>query len=373
MTARGARFARLHQAVSGNPLTRIPLLPFALLWQVLAAVRRWLYDHGLCRKRRLERPIIGVGNLAVGGAGKTPFVAFLGQYLLNHGVAVGIVSRGYGRESRGFVAVRKGGEGIKVGESLGGDEPLMLARTLPKATVLVDEDRAAGAAKAIAAFGCEAVILDDAYQYLAVAKDLEILLIDARRRPGPTLPAGIYREGIGGAHAADLIVFTKCRGEDFREVWKAALAEVGVRAPFVEAAYAPAYLRLLNQSERLSLKNLVGAKVLALAAVADFEGFAADLAEAGAVVARRRPFPDHHRFDHAELADAEGTALVAGCDFLITTAKDEARLEGWRPRVLTYVLEQQVEVLSGFEVLNQHLDRIVSGAQTESDRGRQKG
>jgi len=371
MTARGARFARMHEFISGNPITRLPLLPFALVWEGIAAARRWLYGRGLCRVRRLDRPVVGVGNLAVGGAGKTPFVAFLGQYLLNHGVKVGVVSRGYGRESRGLVVVRKAGEGIKVGESLGGDEPLMLARALPQATILVNEDRAAGGAKAINDFGCEAVVLDDAFQYLEIVKDLNILLIDVRRRPGPTLPAGIYREGIGAAGDADLIVFTKCRAGDYREFWKTALASAGVRAPLVEAAYAPAYLRMLNQPERLALKNLVGAKVLALAAVADFEGFAADLTEAGAVVARRRPFPDHHRFDHAELADAEGTALVAGCDFLITTAKDEARLEGWRPRVLTYVLEQQVEILSGFDTFNECLDRIVAAAiRTEPARGR---
>jgi tetraacyldisaccharide 4'-kinase len=279
-----------------------------------------------------------------------------------------VVSRGYGRESRGPVLVRKAGDGIKVGESQGGDEPLMLARALPNATVLVNDDRAVGGAQAVATLGAEAVILDDAFQYMKVVKDLDVLLIDARTPPGPTLPAGIYREGVGAARAADLIVFTKCRHGDYRERWKKALSLAHVGAPSVEAAYAPAYLRLLNQPERLALKNLVGAKVLALAAIADFEGFAADLTEAGAVVARRRPFPDHHRFGHAELADAEGTALVAGCDFIVTTAKDEARLEGWRPRVLTYVLEQQVEILNGFEILNQYLDRVVTAATTEAGR-----
>ncbi len=102
---------------------------------------------------------------------------------------------------------------------------------------------------------------------------------------------------------------------------------------------------------------------LAFAGIADFEGFARDVAEVGAVVARRRPFPDHHRYNHAELADAEGTAMVAGCDCLVTTAKDEVRLEGWRPAMLTYVLELAVDVLAGYDELNAALDRVLAAGK----------
>lgn len=352
--------ARYHRALAGNIVGRLALFPFALLWQGAAAARRWLYGRGLLRVERLPCPVVAVGNLALGGAGKTPFVIFLAQYFVNRGVSVALVSRGYGRAGRGAVAVRRPGETVKVGESAAGDEALMAARALPQAGVWVDERRVVAARRAVAEDGAQLVILDDAFQFLDVKKDLNLVLIDARRPPGPTFPAGYYREGASAVRAADLVVFTKCRDGDRREQWRRVFRRLGVTPAEVEARFAPAYLRPLNRADRLNLNALEGAKVLAFAGIADFDGFARDLAEAGAVVARRRPFPDHHRFTHAELADAEGTALVAGCDFLVTTAKDEARLEAWRPAVTTYVLEQSVEIIAGDELLNDSLDRIIS-------------
>jgi tetraacyldisaccharide 4'-kinase len=367
--ARAPAFYETHRALTHNALARLLLMPLAWLWRIVVAARRFLYRTNVFRVHRLSRPVVGVGNLALGGAGKTPFVIFLAQYLINHGAGVAIVGRGYGRDTKGRVVVRRGGDIIKVGEGTAGDEALMMARRLPQATVIVDEDRAAAAEWAVKTFGAQMVILDDAFQKLDIKKDLNFLLLDAGKPPGPVFPAGYYRESAAAAAQADLIVFTKCREGDYRDRWRKLLAGLRVAAPQVEVRFAPAFLRPLNRDERISLNQLEGAKVLAFAGIADFDYFAEDIAEAGAVVARRRPFPDHHRFTHADLADAEGTALVAGCDFLITTAKDEARLEGWRPAVLTYVLEQSVEIISNFDVLNDFLDRIISSLRVRGNPG----
>ena len=363
MMADAPAFYEAHRRLTGNVLGRILLTPFSWLWEGFGRIRRFLYRKNIYNVRRLSRPVIGVGNLAMGGAGKTPFVIFLAQYLLNHGANVAVVSRGYGRDSTGQVVVRSPGDVVKVGESRVGDEALMIARALPRATMIVDEDRFAAAELAADAFDADVILLDDAFQELSIKKDLNVLLLDARRPPGPTFPAGYYRENVSAARAADLVIFTKCRERDERSRWRTRLRRAGASAPQVEVQFSPAYLRPLNRDERMSLAELEGAKVLAFAGIADFEHFAEDLAEAGAVVARRRPFPDHHRFTHGELADAEGTALVAGCDFLVTTAKDEARLEGWRPSVLTYVLEQSVEIVSGFDVLNDILDKVIKSVE----------
>jgi tetraacyldisaccharide 4'-kinase len=360
-------FYRPHRELTGNALARLALTPFSWVWGGVAAARRWLYEKNVCRVHRLPRPVIGVGNLALGGAGKTPFTIFLAQYIINHGVNVAIVSRGYGRDSREQVVVRGPGDVVRVGESRVGDEALMTARALPRAIVIVDEDRFAAAELAADVFGAEIILLDDAFQHFGIKKDLNFLLLDARRPPGPAFPAGYYREGVAAARAADLVVFTKCGERDERDRWRRRLRRAGVAVPQVEVQFSPAYLRPLNRDERISLGALEGAKVLAFAGIADFEHFAEDLAELGAVVARRRPFADHHRFTHGELADAEGTALVAGCDFLVTTAKDEARLEGWRPSVLTYVLEQSVEILAGFDALNDFLDRIIKSVKLRKE------
>ncbi|MGD8718928.1 MAG: tetraacyldisaccharide 4'-kinase [Candidatus Zixiibacteriota bacterium] len=367
--ARAPAFYRAHRAIAGNFLLRLLFMPLSWVWQGVGAFKRYLYRKHVFGAARLSRPVIGVGNLAMGGAGKTPFVIFLGQYLINYGVHVAVVSRGYGRETSGRVVVRRAGNVLQMGESRVGDEALMTARALPQATVIVDEDRAAAAEDAVDEMGAQIILLDDAFQHLKIKKDLNVLLVDARRPPGPVFPAGYYREGLAATRDADLVVFTKCREGDHRERWRRALRHAGSRAPHVEVQFSPAYLRPLNKDERMALANLEGAKVLAFGGIADFDHFAEDLAESGAVVARRRPFPDHHRFTHGELADAEGTALVAGCDFLVTTAKDEARLEGWRPSVLTYVLEQSVEIISGFDVLNDFLDRIISSVQLRGNAG----
>jgi tetraacyldisaccharide 4'-kinase len=365
--AGGPALYAAHRRVTGNVLGRVILAPFSWVWEGVAAARRFLYRKNIYNVRRLSRPVIGVGNLALGGAGKTPFVIFLAQYLLNHGVNVAVVSRGYGRDSKGQVVVRSPGDVVKVGESRVGDEALMVARALPRAAVIVDEDRSAAAELAVEAFGADIILLDDAFQDLTIKKDLNVLLLDARRPPGPVFPAGYYRESVAAARAADLVVFTKCRERDERSRWRNRLRRAAVSAPQVEVQFSPAYLRPLNRDERMPLAELEGAKVLAFAGIADFEHFAEDLAEAGAVVARRRPFPDHHRFTHGDLADAEGTALVAGCDFLVTTAKDEARLQAWRPSVHTYVLEQSVEIVSGFDVLNDFLDKIIKSVGFRRD------
>lgn len=365
MSGRGSELERFRRALASNFLTVIPLLPLAGLWAVATRARRWFYTQGLFKSVRVNRPVVSVGNLAAGGAGKTPFVIFLAQYLINRGARVAVLSRGYGRDTRHRVVVRRPGEPVRAGESVAGDEPLMIAGALPGAAVVVDDDRSKAAKYAVDELGAEILLLDDGFQYLKLHKDLDLVLIDARRPPGLTIPAGIYRETTRALAHADLIVFTKCKATDYRDVWRRQLQYVGVRAPQVEVALVPAYLRPLNGTERLNLSVLEGAKVLAFAGIADFAAFVDDLRSLGAVVARQRPFTDHHRFTFSELADAEGTALVAGCDFLITTAKDEARLTTWRPAVQTYVLEQSVEVLSGYEVLNALLDDLIK----RKDRG----
>lgn len=300
--------------------------PISALYGRVARLRRSWYARRPHAQHRLQRPVISVGNLAVGGSGKTPVVAALARLLLDVGETPSILSRGYARRGSDGVVVVSDGREVGATVEQAGDEPTMLASLLPGVPVVVSADRYHAGALAERQFGCTVHLLDDGFQHLPLARDVDLLLV----RPGDlddrVLPTGRLREPHDAAAAADAVLVSGTPDEA-EEV----AAALGVRAMFTIAPrFAPA--RWLSESPDGSA-GPAGGRVVAVAGIARPERFFDALRALGWDVAREMAFPDHHWFtaaDHDRIATA---VRELHADGVMTTEKDAVRINDSRPHL----------------------------------------
>ncbi len=287
----------------------------------LASLRVAAYRRGLLPRARLSGPVVSVGNLGVGGSGKTPVVLRVAEILRDAGEPVAILSRGYGGSFRGEALVVSDGSRVLAGASEAGDEPVMLARALPGVVVAVGPRRD-GVGRAVEArFGRRVHVLDDGFQHLRLERDLDLVCLDVRDLDDRPLPAGRLRERPSALDRADLVLLTRLEAASEAEL--AALeARLGAG-------------RTLRVGRRVTgWRALDGrpapapARAFLLAAIARPERFENDAAQSGAVVLGRAFFRDHHLFRPEELAAVATQARAVGADAIATTAKDAVRLEG---------------------------------------------
>ena len=327
---------------AGARAARAALAPLGWLYAGLATARGALYERGALATHGLALPAVSVGNLTVGGTGKTPVAAEIVRRLAAAGARPAVVLRGYGA-----------------------DEPLVHARLNPGIVVVADPDRVAAVREA-AARGADIAVLDDAFQHRRAHRDADIVLVSADRwvrDPRHTLPAGPWREPLGGLRRAALAVITrKAADDDAVEAAVRGCASAAPAVPIAVAHLAPGALQRLDDAAETPLEALRGQRVLAIAAIGDPSAFHAQLARAGAFVIPRT-FADHHAFTADEarsLADAARAADLAVC-----TLKDAVKLDPLWPRVdrgLWYV-SQSVHVERGEDAL-QHVVAHVLGTRT---------
>ena len=322
-----------------------------------ARVRRILSSAGLLPVSRLPRPVVSVGNLVMGGAGKTPHVIHLARWLTGKGRRVGVLSRGYGRKSRGVRWVSDG-EGPIVTAAEGGDEPVLIARSLPGIPVVVGESRAAAGRELQSRVRVDVFLLDDGFQHLSLSRDVDLLLVECGSGLGNrwTAPLGPLREPPSHARFADALVITKCPD-----------AESGARTarsvPFPPGR-PKAFSRLspggiVGRDGLPSMDAAAGDAVFAFSGLARNAQFRDTLSAAGFRVERFLPFPDHHAYGRGDL---DRIAREAGGLPAITTEKDLARLPGDVPFSVA-ALRVEVEYLSGWEEISRMmLDRLEGGS-----------
>ena len=298
-----------------------PLLSAAsLAYSGIVRLRNRTYDRPSAVKRA-SIPVISVGNLTVGGTGKTPLVAWLALRLHELGRQPAIVSRGYGgRAGRGPLIVSDG-SGPRSPVVDCGDEPYLLARSLSGTIVVVGSDRPAGAAAA-AARGADVVILDDGFQHRRLFRDLDIVLLDgdAPFGNGRLLPGGPLREPLGALGRADVVLVTRrAAGESLGEV-EAAVRRHNPRAPILRAGH-----RGVGFIEASGLAAAPPSRAAAFCGIGNPTRFRRDLEATGIEVVDFRTYRDHHRYTLADIASLERLAEAHGCD-LITTEKDLVRI-----------------------------------------------
>jgi tetraacyldisaccharide 4'-kinase len=339
-----------------------PLLAAEAGFRGAVAARGALYRAGILRPERVDAPVISVGNLAVGGAGKTPAVMAVAERLAAAGRTVAVLSRGYGARRRDARVVSDG-RSLLLGAGEGGDEPVLLARRLPGARVLCGPRRAELARRAVAE-GADALVLDDGFQHRALARDLDVVVLDASDPfgNGHCLPRGPNREPLAALRRAGLVWLSRvdqagaAELEDLRRLAR----RITGRDP-VESRHSPLAVLDGLLEPREAPRSLRRARVLLLSGLARPEAFRRTVESLGATVAAERIYPDHHTFSEAELDEALSALAPAGCDWLLTTEKDAVRVPPSRagdPRLR--VLRVEAEVVAGGEVLDALLAQALS-------------
>ncbi len=313
-------------------------LPLALLFRFLAAMRRALYARGLLHMRRADVPVIVVGNIAVGGSGKTPVVLWLADRLLRAGRRPGIVSRGYGGTAQGCRAVRPESDPADCG-----DEPVLLARR-SRCPVWIGRDRVAAAQALRSAHPeVDVILTDDGLQHYRLARDIEIAVVDDRQLGNRwPLPAGPLREPISRLASCDLVLAHGDLSPSVRACCPP--------APVYRMQLMPtAFYQLRQPLRRRSAGEFDGMRVRALAGIGRPERFFDTLSELGLVGVETRALPDHHVFCADDLS-------LAGTDAIVVTEKDAVKLRAFAPEE-TWVLPVDAEIREeAFEYLLERLN-----------------
>jgi tetraacyldisaccharide 4'-kinase len=334
----------------------------AALFELVVRLRNAAYDHALVPIHRIGVPVISVGNITMGGAGKTPLVAHLAGMLHDADLRVAVVTRGYGRTTRGTVVVSDAA-GTCLTAREGGDEPVQLARALPWLPIVADEVRARGCRHAVARFAPDVILLDDAFQHRAVARDLDIVAIDAARAATDLrmAPVGRLREPLAHLARASLIVLTRCDDAATADALEHRLAAC-TDAPIVRTRFAVAALR--DARTREVVDGGEGA-VLAFCGIGSPASFRTTLAEASCDVADLRVFADHQVYREGDIAALHARAQELGVGTLVTTEKDVARIgvmpEAWGDLRVVYP-EMTTVLLTGAEVLCSRVLEVARGS-----------
>ena len=311
------------------------LWPLEALYRAYAVARAAAYRRGWLRVRRLPAKVICVGNLTVGGTGKTPLVLWLATWLRGRGARVAILTRGYGRRDRLPLVMNGLGDVKSYTPGLMGDEPILFARRVPEATIGIGANRYLLAQQILALekdHPPDVFLLDDGFQHLKLARDLDIVVVDASDPfgGGRLLPAGLLREPPGALQRAGVVVLSRSP-EEPREGLLHRLRRCNSQAPVFRV-----WTELENvfdaRSDRLAnLFVLKQQPVLAFCGIGNPQAFWDDLARWGFSVAARRVFPDHHRYTEADTEELRQAAGQAGARVLLTTEKDRVNLPAAGP------------------------------------------
>ncbi len=318
-------------------------------WLYTAAVRRrnLRYDRGSATVHRVSVPIVSVGNLTLGGTGKTPLVCWLARWFSARGVRVAVVSRGYG---------------AKPGEA--NDEALELRQSLPEVPHLQNPDRVAAARKAVAEFKAQLIVLDDGFQHRRIGRDLDIVLLDALEPFGfgHVFPRGMLREPVEGLRRADVVTLSRADRLDAAEraaLWQT-VRQYAPEALCAEVVHAPRRLISAAGAE-LSLDSVRGQPVAAFCGIGNPAGFRHTLEICGCRVLGFREFADHHRYTPADLDRLSAWAAGLGVSTVLCTGKDLAKLSvdrlGERPLRAVGI---ELEFLVGQQALEAKLSQLLA-------------
>ncbi len=348
------RLDRIWYGEDGTSAPAALLAAASLPYGLAVGLRNLLYTSGLRKETALPVPCVAVGNIVAGGTGKTPAVSWIVDFLAGRGRQPAIISRGYGGSERGPARVPSSG-GITEARRFG-DEPAMLAARHRDVPVVVGRDRRAAGGEAVKAHGADVLVADDAFQHRPLARDLDVVLIDAGRwfGNGRLLPGGPLRERTSAIGRADVVIINRIsaaihRLGERREELRALAPE----ADLVEADLVPDGWRLLSAKEDGG--GLPRGSLFAFCGLASPGAFHRTLESMDLQVAGRRTFPDHHPYSARDLEELAGDASSCGAAAAVTTEKDAVRIGRWPGDVPLWALSVRLEVIAGRERLESRL------------------
>ncbi len=355
-------FERRHDF--GARLTSAALFALSKIYQIAIKLRLFLWQYRIFRDHTLGCQVVSIGNLTVGGTGKTPVVEVFARALAARGRRVAILSRGYKSTPRPFwerlwtkisfqenevpPRVVSDGEALLLDSAQAGDEPYMLASNLKNVVILVDKDRVKSGRFAIRRFGCDTLLLDDGFQYLALKSRLDICLVDCNNPFGNQhlLPRGTLREPMSHLRRARYIFLTKSNGNT--ETLRASLRKFNTTAEFIECAHRPLYLQDVFTGKQTGLDTLKGLNVAAISGIAVPESFEEGLRDLGANVIYAKRYADHHRYTQQEIINMINRSVRRGAQAILTTEKDAVRFPKIDRRDLPiYFLRVEIQIIKG--------------------------
>ncbi|HKM58606.1 MAG TPA: tetraacyldisaccharide 4'-kinase [Chthoniobacterales bacterium] len=357
-------------------LLRVVLRLLSFLYLEIVQFRLYLYRNRILKDRRLGCPVISIGNLTVGGTGKTPVVEKFAKALQNGGRRVAILSRGYksvdrrrkitwwekllAQGSENPPRIVSDGKSVLLDSATAGDEPYMLASNLKGVAVVVDKDRVKAGLHAIKNLDVDTLLLDDGLQYLHLKHRIDIVLVDRQAPFGNEhlLPRGTLREPPRNLRRASYILITKCDGEPNDDLIRR-IRRYNRTAEIIECRHRPLYLKHVYKDERLPLEYLNGLYIGSFCGIAAPESFESGLRGLGANIELSRHFADHHRYTERELTQFLQRCVRRDVSAVITTEKDAVRFPLIDlPEVPIYYLRVEIEIVKGEKTWELCLQRI---------------
>ncbi len=364
--------ASLQQRFLFSPI-RFLLIPLSWFYGLIVSVRNRLYVLGVLKARRLPCRVISVGNIAVGGTGKTPAVIAIAKHLQRENVRVAILLRGYKRASREQITVVSDGERVCATLKESGDEAYMLAKHLRGIPIVVGRRRYQAGRVALERFDVDVLLLDDGFQHRQLARDVDILTVPVGGDSVGSveggcgerlLPAGTLREPFTALRRADVILLTHTDAVDMLQDPKATFQQLAPNALILESVHQPVrlYPLALKQSfEEVDLlhtaKALTGKRILAVCGVGNPEAFVATLRQYSPEHVTLLAFPDHHVYTEVDMAEIDAAFRKSEADLIVTTQKDEQKLAGLVAdrEVVIVVLEIALVIKDGVEKFDEVL------------------
>lgn len=356
------------EAISRYRPARTIAYALSLPYCLIINFRNWLYDQKILSAVKLSCPVISVGNITVGGTGKTPCVIMLAKMLQKNGFQPAVLSRGYGGKSRKQVNIVSNGQKILLESKTSGDEALLIAQSLEGIPVITGSQRIVTGKTAINQFGANVLICDDAFQHRKIFRDVDLVLLDSQNPPGNKhiLPRGRLREPITELRRAGAFVITRTDEAQQAKsiIGKSAQAE---NIPIFMSIHKPKDIIKADKSRQWPVSELKGKNVCAFCGIAKPESFKNTLLAAGAQVLLFDIFPDHHCYSENELAKIKKQFIDYRAGFLITTQKDAIRLQEF-PEFLNiiHILRIEMEIAPSMELFEKFiLDELAATQESK--------
>jgi len=340
-----------------NNYLRFIFYPLSLLYQIALFIRKFFYKINFLETKSLPCKIISVGNITVGGSGKTPTVEYLSKLLQSKGKKVGIISRGYRRNSKKTLIVTDGKTKPKTWENFG-DEPYLLAQKLDNVPIIVGKSRYEAGTKMIENFNPDIIIIDDGFQHISLSRDLDIVLVNSKDTQDThnLIPTGNLREPLSNLSRADLVVLTKTnihKPSDY-------LIKIieNMKCPTINNKIELDDI-LINIDGKLYDSEIINSKnVYIFSALGDNEGFEKTMENTRAIIVGHDKYPDHYIYTSKDLKRIERNAKKNSANFLITTEKDIVKTKDYNSKMGIYAVRMKM-VFEPEVLLNKYIEEAI--------------
>ncbi len=332
------------------------LLPFVYLYRASVFIRNFFYRYHILKTKSLPCTVISVGNITIGGSGKTPTVEYLSKLFQSKGIKVGIISRGYKRKSKQTLIVTDGITKPQSWEDFG-DEPYLLAQNLENIPIVVGRSRYEAGIKMIENFNPDIIIMDDGFQHLSLYRDLDIVLVNSKDTEDThkIIPVGKLREPITNLSRADLIILTKSNIHKPTDYLVNKIERMN--RPVVYNKIELDNILLAFKGDNDSLDKIKKEKIYIFSALCDNEGFEKTMRGTGAIIVGGSKYPDHHHYTSDDLKNIDQNAKNNNANFIITTEKDMVKIHNYKSNIGLYAVRMRL-LFEPEALLNKYLEDL---------------